>query len=457
MPNPSCAGRRDRSPRRGHAVAATLLALASLLGCGEHRELLVDSGADVGLADGGTRDAGTDSDGGPVVDGDSDGIPRDLDCDDTNGAVGRSATRECTTSCEAGSETCVDAEWSACSASTECTCGSEGLTRTVTCGRCGSGTQTCGDDLRWSPVAECRDEGECLAGAVEVDDSRCGERRRVCNVSCTWGEWEVITPRGECDPGATSESSTDCTPGMTRLDTCSESCEWTPGETCEFRCTRAPQSSQTGADPVCIPRGSFILGTHLPRTVNLSEFYIDRYPVTKARYEMCVAAGACPVPDAETYATFPADARAAYLPRDADLAFCLWDGGQLVTEYQWEKAARGPAPNEIRHSWVWNPSDLCEVHPAPACPDQAFPITSTTFPGAVSPYGVRMLGSLFEHTSTPWTADHSWIAPGATDPAPTGAGTRATRGYGWEMFTVDASATVRWEGRIARAGFRCAY
>lgn len=414
------------------------------------------------------RDAANPSDAheapDAVADGDSDGVPVTLDCDDTDDGVGRTAGRDCASACAAGVERCTDGEWTVCDAPTDCECETPGETRSVECGRCGIGSQTCGDDGRWSVPTECFDEGECADGEIEIDTSRCGERRRICDSSCAWRDWVEITAPGECEPGETVESTTDCgSSGSTRVDTCTAACAWERGTECALRCSRAARPSLSGADPVCIPDGPFVLGDESfsasspSRLVNLSEYYIDRYPVTKARYEMCRAAGACPAPPGTEYDALDPAAHAAWLPADADTAFCAWDGGTVVTEFQWEKAARGPHPSMIRHSWGANPFDRCLVHPAPACPSLSFPIAPTTFVRAVSPYGVRMLGSLHERTSSSWTSDHSWISHGAWDPVSTEPGARVTRGFNWQgTYTTEYSATARDIG-WSRAGFRCAY
>ena len=104
---------------------------------------------------------------------------------------------------------------------------------------------------------------------------------------------------------------------------------------------------------VCIPGGPAIVGYDkgLPeekpqREIRLSTYYIDTHEVTNAKYDACHAAGACPIrinrhqnimkpfvgPDQPA---MPMDWRRAR-------AYCNWAGKQLPTEWEWEKAARGP-------------------------------------------------------------------------------------------------------------------
>jgi formylglycine-generating enzyme required for sulfatase activity len=76
--------------------------------------------------------------------------------------------------------------------------------------------------------------------------------------------------------------------------------------------------------------------------VNLSAFWIDKTEVTNEQHEACVRAGAC-TPSA--YADDPAYSGAGYpvvgVEWENARAYCRWAGGDLPTEAQWEKAARG--------------------------------------------------------------------------------------------------------------------
>ena len=238
-------------------------------------------------------------------------------------------------------------------------CTTEGATRSAECGNCGIQAQACMGGA-WTATSACTDERECAPGTSEHDTARCGDRTRVCDDICAWRAWTVTTPQGECEaPETRTPAGLACSVSEVPVSECSPTCTWI--DSCRAACEAPAAASRTGAVPICIPRGPFILGstasgsttTQPVSTVTLSSFYIDRDMVTAGRYRACIAAGVCTAPAVETsFAELGDDAIAVQISYDSADAFCAWDGGRLPTEYQWEKAARGPAPGAPLYTYA---------------------------------------------------------------------------------------------------------
>lgn len=115
-----------------------------------------------------------------------------------------------------------------------------------------------------------------------------------------------------------------------------------------------------------VPAGPFTMGAdtvgepdeHPSHTVELPAFYLDLTEVSNEAWARCVAAGACPPPDAASAARngFGADLRfrgprqpVSAVGWDEARGYCAWLGKRLPTEAEWEKAARGT--DARRYPW----------------------------------------------------------------------------------------------------------
>lgn len=323
-----------------------------------------------------------------------------------------------TTDGDADSDTDVDVDGDSDSDATDSGpehCDPPGSTRTIDCERCGSASQTCGEDGTWEEPGRCFEQGECEAGEVETDDTGpCGPTERLCRDDCTWSAWE---PEPECDPGETRVEPNGCAEDWDRTDTCTESCTWEEGDcTGESPCGTRRMTPRL-SEEICVPAGTFIRGDETfadarpVAEVTMSAYFIDRYPVTNERYRACYDAGVCPAlnPDGEDYFLNPAlgNRPVNFAFKETAETFCAWDGGRrLPTEAEWEMAARGPAPRDQPYVWG-DTAERCDLVPTVECAGyeepgwEAFPEDVDAWPGTASYYGVELMGAGGEE----WTSD----------------------------------------------------
>jgi formylglycine-generating enzyme required for sulfatase activity len=235
-----------------------------------------------------------------------------------------------------------------------------------------------------------------------------------------------------------------------------------------------------GQAMVLVPSGEFLMGSiesdriasddEKPQNrIYLDTFWIDKTEITNAQYQQCVRAGICTPPRAQA-TVFRADLLPVVgVNWEQAHAYCEWVGGQLPTEAEWEKAARGadgrlyPWGNEFDRKRL----NYCDVN----CPADWRDSTASdgyrytapvgSYPAGASPYGaLDMSGNVWE-----WTAD--WYDPETyahlTDQNPTGPTyglQRVIRGGSWFYKGKNLRAVNRHKDvptfSYDNIGFRCA-
>jgi formylglycine-generating enzyme required for sulfatase activity len=238
-------------------------------------------------------------------------------------------------------------------------------------------------------------------------------------------------------------------------------------------CASAAGASQVrekdGMVMVYVAEGSFTMGSNNGNTDEKPErretlpgFWIDQTEVTNGMYEKCEQAGKCQPPaklSSDTrdryygtagYADYPV----IYVDWNRAKTYCLWAGGRLPSEAEWEKAARGTdgraypwgdkTPNSSLANYDWNEGDTTEV--------------GRYSPEGDSIYGAKdMAGNVWE-----WTADWYDVYPEGDPQASDYFGTQARvlRGGSWYSKSNDIRSADRLRNSPSLVGssygFRCA-
>jgi formylglycine-generating enzyme required for sulfatase activity len=221
---------------------------------------------------------------------------------------------------------------------------------------------------------------------------------------------------------------------------------------------------------VHVPGGTFQMGSRegdpdaggdeFPQhSVTLDGFWIDRTEVTNAQYHQCVEAGACQAPTMcdwgePTYGeTAKADHPVVCVNWSGAAAYCEWAGARLLTEAEWEYAARGP--DNFTYPWGNSSPDntLLNYHGN---------VGDTTEVGSYSD-GASWCGAQdLAGNAWEWVADWYDDYPSEAQTNPTGPETgddKVLRGGGWHDSQKSVRAANRNhftpDHRYSDVGFRC--
>ena len=140
------------------------------------------------------------------------------------------------------------------------------------------------------------------------------------------------------------------------------------------------------------------------REVTLEGFWIDKYEVTNAQYQLCVDDGACNASVLANDSTYNGENYPVVgVSWDDAVAYAEWAGVELPTEEQWEYAARG----EERRIYPWGDTfDGTRLNCySTDCPNDGYEYTAPvgSYPEGASWVGaLDMAGNVLEWTSSPY-------------------------------------------------------
>lgn len=205
--------------------------------------------------------------------------------------------------------------------------------------------------------------------------------------------------------------------------------------------------------------------------VHVPAYDIQKYEVTNAQYADCVAAGSCSAPmsssssSAATYYGNHAydDYPVIYVDWSMANDYCVWLGARLPTEAEWEKAAKGPSPEQKEYPWGAAAPTCGETNGTilgTACVGDAAVVGS--YAAGASYYGVLdMSGNVAEWVND-WYDPVYYLSSPYNDPqgGNGSTGVKLIRGGGWNGDETSLRLLTRSvnlpTATNSSTGFRCA-
>jgi formylglycine-generating enzyme required for sulfatase activity len=219
---------------------------------------------------------------------------------------------------------------------------------------------------------------------------------------------------------------------------------------------------------VYVPAGEFTMGdgaSDAPiHKVYLDAFWIDQTEVTNKQYKACVDAKTCDPPFSAGSYTHPNyygdpefdDYPVIYVNWDKSSRYCeVWTGGDLPTEAQWEKAARG----RDARTYPWGEGIDCDRANYYSCVGDTLPVKN--YPSGTSPYGAYdMAGNVWEWVNDWYNESSYQILPSSNPLGPNSGQYRVLRGGSWSGGGYGSPSAFRHKDNPANSGsvigFRCA-
>jgi Tol biopolymer transport system component len=207
--------------------------------------------------------------------------------------------------------------------------------------------------------------------------------------------------------------------------------------------------------------------------VALDGFWIDKYEVTNAQYQMCVEAGGCQAPTTCNWGTptygkaDKADHPVVCVDWQGAQDYCEWAGGRLPTEAEWEYAARGAARNVFPWGDTFDGTlaNFCDTNCTQDWKNSGYddgysqtaPVGS--YPDGISWCGAEdMAGNVWERVSDWYDSDYYRVSPAENPVGPSSGEYRVARGGSWRDGSLPAAFRY-YSGvpslRTSNVGVRC--
>jgi len=212
---------------------------------------------------------------------------------------------------------------------------------------------------------------------------------------------------------------------------------------------------------VCVPAGEFLIGSDADGTLRkvwLDGFYIDPYETTNEQYKAFVDATGYPPPLSATgaavtgtwFAPETAKHPVVNVRFEDAMAYARWANKRLVTEEEWERAARGTDGRVYPWGQEFDRTK-CNVAGRGTAPVGAYPQD-------LSPVGCYdMAANVCEWTMTWYEEPPAAPTPGVMPRSPRH---RVVRGGAWDYRVASTKVhSRRWvlpDVRSEYLGFRCA-
>ncbi len=228
-------------------------------------------------------------------------------------------------------------------------------------------------------------------------------------------------------------------------------------------------TGRDGASMVLVPAGEFIMGSDKGdddekpiHRVQVDPFYIDKFEVTNGKFAKFIDAVKGEPPwgfDDKDTPVAHADQPVRWVTWLDATAYCQWAGKRLVTEAEWEKAARGS--DGRLYPWGDEPPTPAHAVFGQKEGSESLPPFSNRDKGK-SPSGAQdMAGSLYEWVAD-WYDDQYYAKTSSQNPRGPSEGTqKVQRGGSYTNNPYRLRAAFRTKDNPTEArpnvGFRCAH